>query len=185
MPELEQLIEDYCSHKSCTPHKEFRLWLSCKPHPNFPIAILQRGLKITTEPPSGLKMNMLRLYNSLTPDQFKQCEKRGPYKKLLFSLVWFHSILLERRKFGSLGWNILYGFTQSDFKTSENILSLYLSMYDETPWEALRYLIAEVNYGGRVTDDCDRHLLNVYVDQFFSKNAISKANYRLSELSTY
>ena len=88
--------------------------------------------------------------------------------KTIILFVFFHS-LLERRKFDSLGWNIPYSFTQSDFKTSSLILSLYLSSYQEIPWNALRYLISEVNYGGRITDNNDRKLVNVYVDSFLMK----------------
>merc|ERR1719245_2836536 len=98
MPSLEQLIENYCVGKDgIVPHKEFRLWLSCKPHPKFPITILQRALKITTEPPTGVKNNMYRLYQNITEEQFSLCNKPNEYRKLLFSLVWFHSLLLERR----------------------------------------------------------------------------------------
>jgi len=83
------------------------------------------------------------------------------YKKLLFSLCWFHSILLERRKFKSLGFNIPYDFNDSDFNICKDILKLYLAQYnDETPWAALRYLTANANYGGRVTDSWDRRLVN-------------------------
>ena len=41
-------------------------------------------------------------------------------------------------------------------QVSELCLRLYLDEYDETPWDALKYLISEINYGGRVTDDWDR-----------------------------
>ena len=46
-------------------HNDFRLWLSSNPHPNFPISILQRCVKITTEPPKGVKANMLRLFTNM------------------------------------------------------------------------------------------------------------------------
>ena len=64
-------------------------------------------------------------------------------------------------------------------------MSRYLSEYEETPWDALKYLIAEANYGGRVTDDLDRRLLNVYVDQFFNERAVTETNFKLSSLDTY
>ena len=43
-----------------------------------------------------------------------------------------------------LGWNIQYGFNDSDFEVSENLLSIYLDEYEETPWDALKYLVSIV-----------------------------------------
>ena len=93
--------------------------------------------------PQGLKANMKRLYQLITEQQFSRCHKQDKYKKLLFSLCFFHSVLLERRKFLMLGWNIQYGFNDSDFEVSENLLSIYLDEYEETPWDALKYLVSE------------------------------------------
>ena len=67
-------------------------------------------------------------------------------------------------------------FTQFYFifsKVSENLLSIYLDEYEETPWDALKYLIAGVNYGGHVTDDYDRRLLHSYINTTFTNDTVS------------
>ncbi|XP_076804743.1 dynein axonemal heavy chain 2-like [Clavelina lepadiformis] len=182
MPQLDKLVEQLQIEE---PHQDFRLWLSSSPHPDFPISILQVGIKMTTEPPKGLKANMKRLYNQVTEQQFERCTKPSKYKKLLFALCFFHSLLIERKKFLMLGWNIIYGFNDSDFEVSENLLSIYLDEYDETPWDALKYLIAGVNYGGHVTDDFDRRLLHSYINTTFCSDAVSTTFYKLSTMDTY
>jgi dynein heavy chain len=37
---------------------------------------------------------------------------------------------------------------------------MLLDEYDEIPYKVLNYLGAEINYGGRVTDDKDVRLIN-------------------------
>nr|XP_040043942.1 dynein heavy chain 2, axonemal isoform X1 [Gasterosteus aculeatus aculeatus] len=182
MPELDKLVEQLQVQE---PQSKFRLWLSSSPHPGFPITILQAGIKMTTEPPKGVKANMKRLYQQVTESQFTRCSKPEFYKKMLFSLCFFHSILLERKKFLQLGWNIVYGFNDSDFEVSENLLSLYLDTYDEIPWDALKYLIAGVNYGGHVTDEWDRRLLTTYINDYFCDAAVSQTFFKLSSLTSY
>ena len=186
MPALEKLIDHFVS--KVVPHEDFRLWLSSSPHPDFPISILQGGIKMTTEPPQGLPTNLARLYRQVADDDFESSLDlvKHKYKKLLFSLVWFHALILERRKFKSLGWNIPYEFNDSDFQICESILRIYIDEYPEnTPFAALRYLIAEANYGGRVTDSWDRRLLNVYINQFFCEDAIAIKRFPVSELPEY
>lgn len=63
---------------------------------------------------------MTRLYQLMTEPQFSHCSKPAKYKKLLFALCFFHSVLLERKKFLQLGWNIIYGFNDSDFEVCTN-----------------------------------------------------------------
>ncbi|XP_045081518.1 dynein axonemal heavy chain 2 isoform X2 [Coregonus clupeaformis] len=182
MPQLDKLVEQLQVEE---PHPDFRLWLSSSPHPDFPIAILQAGIKMTTEPPWGVKSNMKRLYQLVTESQFTRCARPVFYRKLLFALCFFHSILLERKKFLQLGWNIIYGFNDSDFEVSESLMSLYLDEYEEIPWDALKYLIAGVNYGGHVTDDFDRRLLTTYINDYFCEATVTTSFFKLSSLPTY
>lgn len=128
----------------------------------------------------GLKANLKRLYQLITEEQFNTCQNKEKYKKLLFCLCYFHAILLERKKFQQLGWNVIYSFNDSDFEVSENLLTIYLDEYQETPWDALKYLIAGVNYGGHVTDDWDRRLLITYINQYFCEDALNVSFFRYS-----
>ena len=68
---------------------------------------------------------------------------------------------------------------------SDDLLKTYLDSYQQTPWAALRYLVAEANYGGRVTDELDRRVLNSYMNNFYTEDALSVANYALSPLPEY
>lgn len=49
---------------------------------------------------------------------------------------------------------------------SDDLLRSYLDAYPTTPWPALKYLVAEANYGGRVTDEMDRRVLACYMDKW-------------------
>lgn len=88
------------------------------------------------------------------------------FRKLAFGLTMFHAILLQRRNFGSLGWNIQYNFTVSDLQISMRQLHHFVDKYDHVPFNALSYLIGDCNYGGRVTEDNDRKVLNALLEDF-------------------
>jgi len=67
------------------------------------------------------------------------------------ALSMFHSIIRERRRFGSIGWNIYYDFNESDFRISYRQLQNILNVYESIPFKALLYLTGECYYGGKVS----------------------------------
>jgi len=46
---------------------------------------------------------------------------------LIFTVCFLHSIVIERKKFGSLGWNVRYEFNNSDLEASLQYIEKYLS----------------------------------------------------------
>ena len=70
---------------------------------------------MTLQPPKGLRANMLNTYFVLEESYFEG-SRSAQMRKLHFSLAFFHASLQERRKFGSLGFNIPYEFTDSDLR---------------------------------------------------------------------
>ena len=57
------------------------------------------------------------------------------FKNLLFSLCLFHGVLLERRKFGALGFNIPYEFTDGDLRICVSQLKMFLMEYSHIPFK--------------------------------------------------
>jgi dynein heavy chain len=82
--------------------------------------------------------------------------------------------LQERRKFGPIGWNIPYSFDDGDLRISVRQLRMYVDDNDEVPFAALKYAIGECNYGGRVTDDKDRRLLNTILDCVYCPDVLTE-----------
>jgi len=156
MPRLEAIVEQYNPDEM---HRDFRLWLTSGPSSEFPVSILQSAIKMTSEPPRGVKANLNVAYLAYSDEYFAKQPKPTPFKKLIYGICFFHALLQDRRKFGPLGFNIRYEFTQSDLKCSILQLENFLARYEHVPYEVLVNLVGHINYGGRITDDWDRRMV--------------------------
>jgi dynein heavy chain len=92
MGELERIVSEF-QDANKRIHDDFRLFLTSTSSVNFPVPVLQIGLKITIEPPKGIKSNVMRSLNAVTDEYLEDCAKLNPWKKLLVSLCFFHSIV--------------------------------------------------------------------------------------------
>lgn len=103
MPELENLIE---SLESSRVKEDFRLFLTSAPTDSIPSMILQNSVKMTFEMSGDVKQMMLNAYSQVTDADFSK--KNGNiYKTLFFSLTLFHSLVIDRKRFGPIGWTNL------------------------------------------------------------------------------
>uniref|UniRef100_A0AAG5D7L6 AAA+ ATPase domain-containing protein n=1 Tax=Anopheles atroparvus TaxID=41427 RepID=A0AAG5D7L6_ANOAO len=170
--ELMLLLLELGSGGASAHHDHFRIWLTTEPHPHFPISFLQMALKFTNEPPSGVKAGLRRTYASMTLEMFEHSDS-PLYVPLLYGISFLHTVVQERRKFGPLGWNIPYEFNSADWLASCLFVQNHLDALDprvgnRVSWKTLRYMLGEVQYGGRVTDDYDKRLLNTFARVWFS-----------------
>jgi len=65
------------------------------------------------------------------------------------------------------------------------MLRNFLAEAEEVPWEAIRYMTGQINYGGRVTDDWDRVLLGHILSRFSNEEMAEKEEYSVSESGRY
>jgi dynein heavy chain len=167
LPEMEKLIDQTPK----TVNENYRLWLSSMPDPEFPVSVLQNSIKLTNEPPKGMKANLQGSLASVEHEWFEEHEtNKLQLSRLHFALSFFHATVQERKKFGPMGWNRVYEFNASDLKISRTQLKMFVQElgYDEVPYQTLHYLIGQLNYGGRVTDDWDRRCMMNVLEGIFS-----------------
>eukprot|EP00698_Gefionella_okellyi_P007650 TRINITY_DN186_c0_g3_i1.p1 TRINITY_DN186_c0_g3~~TRINITY_DN186_c0_g3_i1.p1 ORF type:complete len:2618 (+),score=811.11 TRINITY_DN186_c0_g3_i1:164-8017(+) len=170
MPALERIIEEFDMEKM---DRNFRLWLTSMPSDKFPVAVLQSSVKMTNEPPKGLRMNLRGSFSRFDDNFLNNSRNPATWKKLLYGLCFFHAVIQERRKFGPLGWNIAYEYTSGDLEVCQTQLKLFLEEYEEVPYKVLRFLCGQINYGGRVTDDWDRRTLMTIIDEFLCPEVLT------------
>ena len=100
--ELEKKLDVFAIENS---HPNFRLFLSADPSKGIPIGILERSIKLTNEPPQGMLANLRRSFALFPKEDFE--DKDAKVKSILFALCHFHSLMLERKKFGPMGYNMM------------------------------------------------------------------------------
>lgn len=162
---LVELEEKLMFTDESTVNKDMRIWITSEPTTRFPINLLQMGIKVTNEPPQGIRAGLQRSYDWIAGENILDIMELREWKQMLYTLCFLHSVVIERKKFGPLGWCIQYEFNHTDLAASEQFLCNHLYNLDPKrgiSWKTVKYMVCDVQYGGRITDDLDSRLLKTY-----------------------
>ncbi|KAI8459260.1 dynein heavy chain, N-terminal region 1-domain-containing protein [Phakopsora pachyrhizi] len=156
------------------PPKSFRLFLTMETNTGIPVNVLRQSRILMNEPPPGIRANLVDCLKSISPARLSS----GPNEKarLYFLLAWFHAVVQERLRYCPLGWSKIYEFNDSDLEAAMSMIDSWItasakgkSNIDpaQIPWAAMRVLLKQAVYGGRVDSDWDQKLLDSFVDTLF------------------
>ncbi|KAG8561687.1 hypothetical protein GDO81_015440 [Engystomops pustulosus] len=163
---------------SLQPHACFRLFLTMEINPKVPVNLLRAGRIFVFEPPPGVKANMLRTFSSIPVSRI--CKSPNERARLYFLLAWFHAIIQERLRYAPLGWSKKYEFGESDLRSACDTVDTWLDdtakgrqniSPDKIPWSALKTLMAQSIYGGRIDNEFDQRLLNTFLERLFTTSS--------------
>lgn len=163
---------------SLKPNRNFRLFLTCETSPSIPVNFLRASRILMNEPPPGIRASMLDSLKSIAPARLQ----RGPAEtcRLYFLLAFFHATLTERLRYTPLGWSKPFEFNDSDAEAALDIIEGWVAQVakgranvdpQQLPWDAIRSLLKQSVYGGKIDNVPDQTLLDSFVDELFCANA--------------
>ena len=166
---------------------DMRIWLSCEPRNEFPIGLLHQSLKVTNEPPKGIKAGMLKTYSSVVTAEKLDIFEYKEWKNLVFALSFIHSLVIERRKYGPLGFCVPYDFNNSDLEASILFVEKQFQRESDLPekkppheminFKTLTNVVSTILYGGRIFDLKDESLFKTIVSSYLEDPAFKQPNY--------
>ena len=160
---------------SLRPHPKFRLFLTSDIHPKLPSNLLRVSHIFTFEAPPGVRANLLHTLASIP--EARMDAKPVERARLFFMLAWFHAVIQERLRYAPLGWTKMFEFGDADKRCAFDTLSYWIDSVakgrdnlppERIPWSAIRTLLGQVVYGGRLDNDFDQRLLDSFLEDMFT-----------------
>jgi dynein heavy chain 1 len=163
-------------------NRSFRLFLTCETSPVIPVSFLRASRILMNEPPPGLKASMLDNLRGIPPARIQSCPAEA--MRLFFLLSFFHATLTERLRYTPLGWSKAFEFNDSDAEMALDVIETWVNRVAKgranidpatIPWPALRALLKQSVYGGKIDNPADQLLLDSFVDGIFTPLAYEQA----------
>lgn len=160
-------------------HPKFRLFLTLEMNDSVPVSILRQSIVLMNEPPPGIRASLL---DSLRGISNERLSASGPVERfrLYFNLAWLHALLVERLRYIPIGFSKVHEFNESDFDAALSTIDSWMlsvakgrSNIDPAsiPFDAIRVLLKQAIYGGRVDNEADQHIVDRFIDGIFIKQS--------------
>ena len=151
------------------PADGFRLFLTMEVSQKIPLNLLRVSYTFLFEPPAGIRASLSRSYSTLLQQARTERPPVVARCRLHFLLAFLHAVALERRRYSPVGWCKPYEFSDADQMCALNIVDTWLHVAaasgggtlsdhvdpEAIPWQAIRTLLSDVVYGGRLDNDVD------------------------------
>ncbi|TGZ69850.1 hypothetical protein CRM22_003509 [Opisthorchis felineus] len=161
---------------SVQPHPNFRLFLTMEINPKLPVNLLRAGRAFVFEPPPGIKSSLLRTFASVPAARISKTPAER--SRLYFLLAWFNAVVQERLRYVPLGWSKRYEFNESDLKVACDTIDTWVDSAamgrtnlppEKVPWAALRTLLGQSIYGGKIDNSFDQRLMETFLSVLFTE----------------
>lgn len=153
---------------------DFRLLLTSEISPKLPPSLLRLCYTLVFETPTGVRASLLHSLSAVP----EECMNAKPVERcrVCFLLLWLHAVVEERLRYVPVGWTKPYEFNESDLKCALEAIDHWVSAAARglphmdparLNWKALRALLSQCFYGGRVDNAFDDLLLRALIDRIF------------------
>ena len=131
----------------------------------------------------SFKENILEAYECIDHEELKHKDPKVvvEYRRLIFGLLYLQGVVLERLKYGRIGWNVGYKFGLNEVILSQRVMKYIMEGTEKgVPLELIQYIIGEICYGGTINDDKDRTCMRNLVSKFISPEVLVDREYNFS-----
>ena len=173
-------------------HADFQLFMTSEVHDKLPKALLRACRVLIFENPPGLRSGVLHALRGLPgADAVPVPMERG---RMHYLLAVLHALLTERTRYNPLGFTKAVPFSTTDLQVAVATSNAWIDALPSAqrpnvdpaalPWTAVRALLAQVVYGGRIDNAIDQRILESLIAKIVCVDSFDNAS-QLAPLSCH
>ena len=182
IPQLEKKLQ------SLKAVNGFKVFITLEMKDDIPTNLILMSRVLIFEPPSGVKSNLSQLLPSLR--QYQTADTPAEFSRLAVIICWLHAVIQERLYYKPFGWTKAFEFNDADFHSSLQVVKTWLTqcaqgrsniLPSKIPWKAIKQLLKETIYGGKVDNEVDYMTLEALIDKYLHPSVFERGFELVSE----